>query len=457
MIYTYLGFVSFAAVVLYLGNVFYPSPYVAVTYSLLAFLLLFFAIKNMKGINRIVLLLLLAGGSVLLFYYDATLWEVITSFGANLHLISLFLLIPLFGVYMSEAGYLKTLQMTLRKREVEQHKKAHPYRLGYALTASMGSLLNLGSMPLVHKIGVESFTSFKNKKFAMMLVRGFGFCMLWSPYFVNVGLVLMLYDLRWQDIGLYGMILAIAYSFVVAAYYPWLSFSDDKEMNHHGAKVNDTNAQLPPLKGLVCYFIVLLLCSVTMEAMLPFNMLTVVSLLALVYPLCWAVFAGEGKQYIQASFQYMAHSFERLRNEIGIFITAGFFGEALSHSSIGEMLADGVLFISQGYIPLLVLTLCLSTMMLAFVGIHPVIVVTGLGSSLTPEHFGVSPVFMGLLLLISWMLSTQFSPFTGTILMGAQLMNERPITLLKKNAAFVFTLLFTFSVLLSFLEWMNMF
>ncbi|MFB4165939.1 hypothetical protein ACE1TI_19605 [Alteribacillus sp. JSM 102045] len=127
-------------------------------------------------------------------------------------------MIPLFGILMSEAGYLQDLKTVLRK--TEEKRQALPYRLSYVMTAFLGSLLNLGSMPLVYKIGSESFSCFENKKFGLTLLRGFGFCMLWSPFFVNVGLVLVLYNLTWQQIGGYGLI--------VAAFFPSIRFSKEE-------------------------------------------------------------------------------------------------------------------------------------------------------------------------------------------------------------------------------------
>ncbi|WP_158735406.1 hypothetical protein [Alteribacillus sp. YIM 98480] len=453
MTQTYLGITSFLAVVIYLVSVFFPSQILTSIYSSIALLLLLFALKKMNGANRFVVLLLLISGSILFLFYNVSFLEALFSFGENLNLLGLFLLIPLFGVLMSEAGYLQALQTALRKRE--KSRQAHPYRLGYILTAFMGSLLNLGSMPLVYKIGSESFSSFENKKFGLTLLRGFGFCMLWSPYFVNVGLVLILYDLTWQEVGGYGFLIAVVYTILVAVFYPFITFSKEEYIRNDSTSKNNFYYATSPLKGLSFYIIILLFLSVAIEIVLPVNMLTVVSLLALVYPLVWSVSIGMVQGYFQAALHHISHSFERLNNEIGIFITAGFFGEALARSNAGNLLADAILWVSKGIIPLLILILIISVMFLAFIGVHPVIIVSGLGSSLTPEQFGVPPAFMGILLLCAWTLSTQMSPFSGSILMGAHLMKERPWNIVKKNAAFVFTALIVFTLLLTVFEWIQ--
>ncbi|WP_252311858.1 hypothetical protein [Sinobaca sp. H24] len=199
----------------------------------------------------------------------------------------------------------------------------------------MGSLLNLGSMPLVHKIGSESFTSFENKRFGLLIIRGFGFCMLWSPYFVNVALILVLYDLSWTDIGGFGLIMGACYSVIVALFFRSSVFSDpDERVNRSENKA--PAAQQKQLRLFLLFVVILLLLSFLLEMTLPFGMLTVVVLLGLLYPLIWAAVLNMFRSYVEEAHEEISWSFKRLYNELGIFITAGFFGEALSLSPAGK-------------------------------------------------------------------------------------------------------------------------
>ncbi|MDQ0299365.1 hypothetical protein J2S78_001785 [Salibacterium salarium] len=454
MIQRYLGVAAFIAVILYLISIFYHSDILHAFYSTIAGLLLLFSIYKMNIINRLIVVLLLMIGSVLFLFYEVSVFVVLKSFGENLNLIGLFLLIPLFGTLMSEAGYLKALQTFLLQRE-ENHK-AHPYRMGYMLTAAMGSLLNLGSMPLVYNIGYDSFSSFENKKFTLMLLRGFGFCMLWSPYFVNVGLILVLYDLSWGEIGGYGIVLAFIYTGVVILFFPFSSFANDKQVVNAPSFQKDPEQTKSLLQSFLLYVAILLLFSFIMELILPVNMLTIVSVLAIVYPLIWAYMIKLFQSYIHEAVRHITHSFERLYNEIGIFITAGFFGEALSHSNVGEWLSNVVLQLSQGVIPVFVVILMMTAMLLALLGIHPVIIVLGLGNSLTPEHFGVTPAFMGVLLLSAWMLAVQISPFSGSVLMASNIMRESPWNVVRKNSFFIVTLMVIMTFILSLMKWLQL-
>ncbi|MFZ4452354.1 hypothetical protein [Salibacterium aidingense] len=454
MKHTYLGVLAFSAVFLYLISVFYSPLWMETAYSGIAALLLFFSLFRMRTLNRIVVGLLLLIGSSLFLYYNTSFSNVLQSFGENLNLIGLFLLIPFLGILMSEAGYLQALQAFFLERE--KNRPSHPYRTGYLLTASMGSILNLGSMPLVYNIGYESFSTFENKTFGLTLLRGFGFCMLWSPYFVNVGLILILYDLSWSQIGGYGLLLAVLYTIIVWCFFRFTRFSREEWISNKQPVLQSRAAIKHSLHRLLAYIIILLLLSFLLELSLPINMLTSVSITALLYPLLWAGCTGLFQPYVQGGVQHVLSSFDRLYNEIGIFITAGFFGEALSLSQAGEWLSVVMMKGSHGIIPILILLLIGTAMLLAFVGIHPVIIVLGLGSSLNPEQFGVHPPFMGLLLLTAWMIAVQISPFSGSVLMASNLMKVSPWKVIQKNAVFIGSLTIVMTIVLSIIHWLSL-
>ncbi len=444
---TLFGRLTFLTVLLYLTSLFYDSAFITSLYSGLAFLLLIAALVKTNRANRMVLTLLLVGGGVLFFCYRVDWLTVLHSFGSNLNLITLFALIPLFGTFLSKAGYLESLQHVLFKRE--KAKKGHPYRLGFILTASIGSLLNLGSMPLVHKIGTESFSSFHNKRFSMMIFRTFGFCMLWSPYFVNVGLVLSLYDLSWQQIGVYGIGAATLYAFAIWFFFPKTTFETDEKIVNTRMK-HDHNEKVT-LRPFILYAFLLIILSVILEFTLPFSMLTIVSLLAIIYPLAWAIFIRISHSYLQEVKEYVTTSFRHLFNEIGIFVTAGFFGEALVQSGLGVNLAEMVVSFSKGIL-LLVISLFMMMIILSFIGIHPVIIVSVLGTSFVPESIGVTPEFMAIFLLCGWVLSTQSTPFSGSVLMGSHLMKDSPWKVSKKNIPFVIGIFVLFTLYLIFVH-----
>ncbi len=431
-----LGYMAVLAVCMYLIEIWFAIDWLQYLYSPLAVVLVICSLWRLRGFNLYILLLLLIIAFYIFIDRDVHFTVMLASFGENMSLLGLFILVPLFGVYLSNAGYYGALSELIQKRE--EVKGAHPYRLGYGLTAFMGSILNLGSLPLIFRMGQESLSSFGQKQFALTLMRAFGFCMLFSPYFVNVGLVLVLYDLAWLEIAGFAVILAVIYTIMAALFFKRTTFANEVyQVKRKEEQRKVTEATVP---GFVFYMLCLLLLSFLLELALPLNMLTVVTTLALVYPFIWALFKRMGMVYMQAAHEYMKLSFTRLYRELGIFITAGVIGAAIAVTGMGVIVSEWLVNISNGIVPVIIFILIMISILLALVGIHPVIIIIGLGSALSPGMFGMEPSVMAVVLLCAWALSTQLSPFSGSVLMTSYLADESSGQLTKKNVGFVMAL-----------------
>ncbi|WP_096200587.1 hypothetical protein [Bacillus sp. FJAT-45350] len=447
-----LGALCYVTTILYLVEHFYPSNLIVIIYSTFGAILLACAFIFISNVNRFIVSTLLIVGSICLYIEGIPISVGMTGFGENTNLLSLFLLIPLIGTFMSTAGYLSALKDKVQERE--QRGSQHPYRLSYFLTASIGVLLNYGSMAIVKRISEESFTAYRDKQLTLNIMRAFGFCMLWSPYFVNVGLILVLFDLSWFDIGRYGFFLGAIYLVVSWLLFRRISFSDDPIVENVKQKESSTKQQ--SLLPFFTFSVVLICLSFLLDYFLAVNMLTVVSLLALVLPFIWAMITKVIRSYIHDVADQVQHSFIRLKNELAVFISAGFFGMALSQTEIGSIISSILFQASFGSIYLLSIFIVVLSILLAQIGIHPVIIVIGIGSALSPVKFGVSPEYMALILLVAWTTATQMSPFSGQVLMASRLMNQSPTALIKQNYSFALLLaglLTTVIYLLLLLGW----
>ncbi|EGL83980.1 hypothetical protein CathTA2_0466 [Caldalkalibacillus thermarum TA2.A1] len=449
-----LGLILFVTALIYLVEAFRPSALLAFIYSSLAGFLLAAALWVVRWGNRIAALLLIVAGT-LIFWHHAPEWEtMVLSLGRNLNLLTLFLLVPYFGIIMSVGGYLTALKHYIQHYE-KQHKP-HPYRLSTLLTAGMGVILNLGALPITYRIAEESFSGFTRKKMGMVLLRAFGFCMLWSPYFVNVGLVLVLFDVSWTSIAASGLIMAVVYMIMDFIFFRRLHFDHDQPVYRQRQPAPDNSHSGRTIAALSCWMLALLSLSFTLDILLEVSMLTIVSVLALTFPLFWALAIGSVREYIQTIVQDVCHAFDRLRNELAIFISAGYFGVSLSYTDLGDSVSQLILALSFESVYMMSVIIIVLTVLLALAGVHPVIVVIGIGSALKPELFGTSPGFMAVLLVTAWTLATQLSPFSGSVLMTAGLTGVSPWLIVKKNALFVLALIVVLPFILYLLWQMNL-
>ncbi len=431
-----LGVFCYVTAILYITDQFFPSELLMMIYSILGAVLLCFSILYLSHISRLVVILLLTVGTVCYYIEDVSLNNALLGFGENINLFSLFLLIPLIGTFMSSAGYLSVLKEKVQERE--RVGSQHPYRLSFFLTASIGILLNFGSMPIVKRIAEESLTSYRDQKLSLTIMRAFAFGMLWSPYFVNVGLVLVLYNLSWLDIGGYGLVLATAYLLVCWVMFKRISFTNDPIITHTHNEERFISKQ--SLRPLLAFCTVLVGLSFLLDYLLVVSMLTVVSLLAIILPTSWAIATKTITTFTYDVSEQVQHSFFRLKNELAIFISAGFFGKAISETEFGTYISTILFQWSFGSVYLLSFLLVLFAILLAQIGIHPVIIVIGIGSALSPAKFGLSPEYFALLLLVAWTTATQISPFSGQVLMTSRLMNQPPKVIIKQNIPFVLLL-----------------
>ena len=432
----FLGTISYLMTILYLIENFFHNEALLFTYSIFGAILLVSSLLFISNVNRVIVVTLLFIGSICFYIEGASITIAITAFGANTNVLSLFLLIPLIGTFMSTAGYLLVLKEKVQEKE--RKGRQHPYRLSYFLTASIGIILNYGSIAIVKRIAEESFSSYKDKKLTLNIMRAFGFCMLWSPYFVNVGLILVLFDLSWFDIGFYGLILAMISVFISWMMFRKISFKDDSTIeNIESVSSHHPSQSLVPF---ISFCVVLISLSFILDYLLDVNMLTVVSLIALIFPFVWGVFTRVVKSYIHDVVTLVENSFLRLKNELAVFISAGFFGVALSQTQFGTAISAVLFDVSFGSVYLLSFLIVILAIVLAQIGIHPIIIVIGIGSSLSPEKFGVSPEYMALVLLIAWATSTQMSPFSGQVLLASNLIKKPPTEIVKQNYHFALIL-----------------
>lgn len=436
-----LGVIAYITALLFLLHSVIPVN-LAPLYGILAFILLIAAFIVIQPVNKLIISALCIAAAIISFNHQEDLLTVAASFGTNVNILALFLLIPIVGSYMSYTGYLNQLkQFIILQSKSSQNR---PYRLSFLLMVTAGLILNFGSMAIIRQIADESFRYFQVKKLTLHMMRGFACCMLWSPYFVNVGLVIALFDVSWFTIGGFGFILAILYAGLSAVFLSRINFTEEKIISNEEITAKASSSLLPLLR----FTGIFILLSFVTYYMLEISMIIVVCFLAVIVPSFYALVKREATGFSHYLTSQITGSFWKLKNELAIFIAAGFFGTALSATAFGEIISTLLLQWTLGSVLLFTLLIMLVTVLLALIGIHPIIIIIGIGSSITPAAIGISPEYAALLLLVSWTVATQLSPFSGQVLMASRLMNVKPTEITKQNALFVLVCFIVLSIVM---------
>ncbi|WP_067726511.1 TRAP transporter large permease subunit [Oceanobacillus damuensis] len=442
-----LGVLYFITIILYIIELFWYSKQLYLIISSFAFILLIFAYFFTTKSNKIIVFLLLFAGTLIFIYNKLPLSEFIYGFGNNVNIIALFLAVPFLSTIISVGGYLQAIKQQLLNQT--NKLKNLPYILSGFLSNCLSIIFNIGSMPIVNKIAEESFNSFKKKKLALTLMRSSAAVAFWSPYYVGVGLVLSIYELSWLDIGWITILIAVSYLLISLFFLKQLNFVDDieNERVNNSNTITDKSASNKVIYLLI-WTAVLLIISFLLDYYLPINMLNSVSIVSMILPIIWSISIKVFKTYMKHVRKLILNSFDQSKNEIIIFISAGYFGVALSNTDVGHSIADIIINISFGSIYIMSIILVFFTMLLSFCGIHPVIVAIGLGSSLSPELFGVNSIYMAVILLISMGLGYNISPFSAITLMTSNLTGVSPINIVKINSVYILLSAFILPLLL---------
>ncbi|WP_187254424.1 hypothetical protein [Alkalicoccus halolimnae] len=400
-------------------------------YGILSLALLIAAFFFINRSNKLIISLLTAGAFFIYLMENISPLEMTEAFGTNTNVLSLFLMIPLVGAYMSFTGYLTSLKHYIAEKSAESGN--HPYRLSFTLMLCIGFILNFGAMAIIRQIADESFRSFHQKKLTLHLMRGFACCMLWSPYFVNIGLVVAIFDISWFSIGFFGLFLAAVFAGLSTLWLRRIDFSGDVTIENTSRSLKHKVSILPLIRFGILFVSLSFLFYYNADA----SMIVIVSLLAIFLPIVFALAKKEMGGYLSYVFSDIRHSFLRVKNEMAIFIAAGFFGTAVSSTAAGEVISNSLAVWTSGSVLLFSFIIMLVTLMFALVGVHPIIIIIGIGSSLSPESLGISHEYAALLLVSSWTIATQISPFSGQVLMASRLMDVTPLSVIKQNASFV--------------------
>jgi hypothetical protein len=113
-----------------------------------------------------------------------------------------------------------------------------------------------------------------------------------------------------------------------------------------------------------------------------------------------------------------------LRNEALLFFAANTFGLGLSAALDPVLLArlSEVLPGAGLSIPILIM----AGLVVAGLGVHPIVIVVAVGTVLSPELLHLSDMETALALLVVWGMGAIMSPFSGTVLQVARLTNCSP-------------------------------
>ena len=449
----------------YIANVFLAQSLLALINTITLILAVILSFIATKGSTRMIAAVLFIVGAFLLFYTQAPLdvWE--KALLENGYLLAMFIMVPLISLPVRYGGYNESLEALFDRFG---NSKSRFYGLVSVMTAFLGVLVSIASVPLTCEVARSSHFAANARILATALSRGFITCLFWAPTTATIALSLQLTGANWLSVLPLGLLFAI-----IAGFIGWImttirenliarrsqlntSLSKNKNDTHIDANLNSSSlhpskyevTSHQPHSGvfdrkkiieLVLFSVLYIVAVMLVGQCLRISIIVAVALMSILIPIIWMVAIKRVTLFKQkVKDEYVAVKLPNVKGQMILFTAAGVLASGISYSGVGEMAVTTLLQITNGgALEATILVMILALVCSAF-GVHPLVYTTVIGGSLTAAQLGVSPVYMALLLAMGWALGNAVCPTSANSIAVSQLVERSPFKLaLNWNVSYV--------------------
>ena len=449
----------------YIANVFLAQSLLALINTITLILAVILSFIATKGSTRMIAAVLFIVGAFLLFYTQAPLdvWE--KALLENGYLLAMFIMVPLISLPVRYGGYNESLEALFDRFG---NSKSRFYGLVSVMTAFLGVLVSIASVPLTCEVARSSHFAANARILATALSRGFITCLFWAPTTATIALSLQLTGADWLSVLPFGLLFAI-----IAGFIGWImttirenliarrsqlntSLSKNKNDTHIDANLNSSSlhpskyevTSHQPHSGvfdrkkiieLVLFSVLYIVAVMLVGQCLRISIIVAVALMSILIPIIWMVAIKRVTLFKQkVKDEYVAVKLPNVKGQMILFTAAGVLASGISYSGVGEMAVTTLLQITNGgALEATILVMILALVCSAF-GVHPLVYTTVIGGSLTAAQLGVSPVYMALLLAMGWALGNAVCPTSANSIAVSQLVERSPFKLaLNWNVSYV--------------------
>lgn len=449
----------------YIANVFLAQSLLALINTITLILAVILSFIATKGSTRMIAAVLFIVGAFLLFYTQAPLdvWE--KALLENGYLLAMFIMVPLISLPVRYGGYNESLEALFDRFG---NSKSRFYGLVSVMTAFLGVLVSIASVPLTCEVARSSHFATNARILATALSRGFITCLFWAPTTATIALSLQLTGANWLSVLPFGLLFAI-----IAGFIGWImttirenliarrsqlntSLSKNKNDTHIDANLNSSSLRASkhevtshqPHSGifdrkkiieLVLFSVLYIVAVMLVGQCLRISIIVAVALMSILIPIIWMVAIKRVTLFKQkVKDEYVAVKLPNVKGQMILFTAAGVLASGISYSGVGEMAVTTLLQITNGgALEATILVMILALVCSAF-GVHPLVYTTVIGGSLTAAQLGVSPIYMTLLLAMGWALGNAVCPTSANSIAVSQLVERSPFKLaLNWNVSYV--------------------
>lgn len=347
----------------------------------ISFLILFPSLKN-KTI--IIVLLILSFFAFCFSYFNGFRIDFIKVFTVNQYLLTL-----LIGV-----GFLRLIASPKKEKSSLLPKGKESFIKTYLGVHLFGSVINLSSLILVADKMYKKAPLTNTQ--VVLLTRAFASDAYWSPFFVAFAAAITYApNLNTSIILLNGIVLAF-FAFLIT-YFEVLRNKEFKLDEFRGYPLSFESLYLP--------LVLSLLVLITNHFYPEIKVIVLISTYSILMTLIILPIKKGFKQTFSKLNTHIIDELPKMKTELSLFLVAGMFGISISSILIGLNL-DLPFEIFDWQIASILLLIFI---ILAFIGIHPIITIAIIGDFLG----GVNHTLLALTFLMAWSTTVSTSPFSG--------------------------------------------
>ena len=422
-------------IIYFLSHSFFILPFGDQVLGVLTLILILFLLPLTQGFPRMISISMLIIGTILLFisghYHD---WY--NSLTMNLPLIVLIMIVPIMAFPLQLGKYDEHISDFIRSYGSDSKK------LFLSITSTfffLGPIINLGSIRLMDNL--LNKVELPKEFLAKVYMRGFTSTIVWSPFFAALLLVLFLVEVPLLLYLPFGLFLGLFHLLVANLLFTQESKKLPWEMKK-GKEVN-----FKKIYELLFIFLVFFIFVFCFDLILPIKMIVVVTVSAITVASLWSLYLKQIRQFTKEINYYRRKTVLLSRNEIVLFITAGFFGSVISQTTVGASINQWISLISNVSILLFICSIILLTCLLALIGIHQIVTISAIATSIVPVDIGVHSIIFALVLMAAWTVATIVSPITPVNVILSSLIQKRFFDIsIKWNGLFALIMIGIYSI-----------
>lgn len=391
--------------------------------------------KDSKGVG----LVLLGMGILCLWFVRAGAGQWMTAFSSNGGLVVLFFTLPLFGILLSFNDYIRVMGQLFHRYV---RKSYGFFSLASVMAGVLGSVMNLGGITLTHELLQPYVSQYgDDTKFAQALSRGNLSMSYWAPCHMSVATVVTYTGISWLELAPKGVLLSVLQLLMICLLFFMNAGKEGRKVQSFeisGVPRDITEEALSRRdKGVLLQLswiyagLILFVAVLNWKTNLP--ILAIISMVAVVYPFLISLLLRQAGGYIKDWDTYYRKKLPAIVNQVVLFSSVGFFGKAVEISGLGDRLIRMLQLDAWASPSLLTAGIALTMVLLSLIGIHPIVCMITLATTLKPELLGMSALSLAYTYLLGYSVGVIVSPFSAVALTVSALNGKDPWNGLSKH------------------------